>query len=163
MLLKDCQKGYPVFILNRNEITVCQGKIVDVSRPHFDNHNPSNTSMVIDVAIDMDGKQSSFVMPENANIAYTDNLIITSDRTDILREVQAICSRNEEELKQTKVREQTVAKCKSILEDWNPELKERRMTDERISKIEGVVSMLKQNYESSDAKMDKILKLLETK
>lgn len=136
MLLKDCQKGYPIFLLNRNEIVASQGKIVDVSRPHFDNRNPTSTSMVIDVTVEMDGKQTSFVMPESANVAYTDNLVISCDRTDIMREVEAICNRNEEELKQTAMREQTVKKCKSIIEEWNPTIRQQREAEERMSKME---------------------------
>lgn len=136
MLLKDCQKGYPIFILNRNEINACQGKIIDVSRPHFDNRNPTSTSMVIDVTVEIDGKQTSFVMPESANVAYTDSLVISCDRTDIMREVEVICSRNEEELKQTAVREKTVQKCKAIIEEWNPAIRQQREADERMSKME---------------------------
>lgn len=163
MLLKDCQKGYPIFILNRNDITATQGKIIDVSRPHFDNRNPSATAMVIDVTVDIDGKQISFVMPESSTIAYTDNLVISCDRADILHEVEAICSRNEEELKQTTVREQTVKKCHSIIEDWNPAVKQQRETDERITKIENTLDALQKNHIESDGKMDRILKLLESK
>lgn len=163
MLLKDCQKGYPIFILNRNEINACQGKIIDVSRPHFDNRNPTSTSMVIDVTVEIDGKQTSFVMPESASVAYTDTLVISCDRTDIMREVEAICSRNEEELKQTPVREKTVQRCKAIIEEWNPEIKNRRETEDRIGKIESALGILQKNYAESDGKMDRILKLLETK
>ena len=163
MLLKDCQKGYPIFILNRNEIAACQGKIIDVSRPHFDSRNPTSTGMVIDVTVEIDGKQTSFVMSENANIAYTDNLVISCDRTDIMREVELICSRNEEELKQTAVREKTVQKCKAIIEEWNPAVKQQRETDERISKIETALTELQKNHSDSDVKMDRILRLLESK
>lgn len=163
MLLKDCQKGYPIFILNRNDISATQGKIIDVSRPHFDNRNPSSTTMVIDVTVDIDGKQTSFVMPEGSTIAYTDNLVLSCDRADILHEVEAICSRNEEELKQTDLRKQTVSKCKSIIEDWNPAVKQQRETDERITKIENAIVALQKNHNASDGKMDRILKLLESK
>lgn len=163
MLLKDCQKGYPIFILNRNEIAACQGKIIDVSRPHFDSRNPSSTSMVIDVTVEIDGKQTSFVMSESSSIAYTDNLVLSCDRNDIMHEVEAICSRNEEELKQTPVREKTVQKCKAILEEWNPAVRQQRETDERISKIENALDQLQKNHTESDGKMDRILKLLESK
>lgn len=163
MLLKDCQKGYPIFILNRNDITATQGKIIDVSRPHFDNRNPSNTTMVIDVIVDIDGKQTSFVMSEGSSIAYTDTLVLSCDRADILHEVEAICSRNEEELKQTELRQQTVQKCKSIIEEWNPSVKQQRETDERITKIENALDALQKNHVESDGKMDRILRLLETK
>lgn len=163
MLLKDCQKGYPIFILNRNDITATQGKIIDVSRPHFDNRNPSNTTMVIDVTVEIDGKQTSFVMSEGSTIAYTDNLVLSCDRADILHEVEAICSRNEEELKQTSIREQTVKKCHAIIEDWNPAVKQQRETDERITKIENALVTLQKNHNASDGKMDRILKLLESK
>lgn len=163
MLLKDCQKGYPIFILNRGDIAACQGKIIDVSRPHFDNHNPSSTGMVIDVTVDIEGKQTSFVIPENASVAYTDNLVLSCDRTDIIREVEAICSRNEEELKQTGVRQQTVQKCKTIIEEWNPAFKQQRETDERITKIESALEALQKNHSESDGKMDRILRLLENK
>ena len=155
MLLKDCQKGYPIFILNRNEIAACQGKIIDVSRPHFDSRNPTNTGMVIDVTVEIDGKQTSFVMSENANIAYTDNLVISCDRTDIMREVEAICSRNEEELKQTAVREQTVQKCKAILEEWNPAIRQQREADERMTKMEKEMGQMRTDVN------DKFLKIMQ--
>lgn len=163
MLLKDCQKGYPIFILNRNDITAIQGKIIDVSRPHFDNRNPSTTTMVIDVTVEIDGKQTSFVMSESSSIAYTDNLVLSCDRSDILHEVEAICARNEEDLKQTPVREQTVKKCRSIIEDWNPAFKQQRETDERMTKIEGFVEDLRKSQKNTDSKMDKILQLLQSK
>lgn len=157
MLLKDCQKGYPIFLLNRNEIVASQGKIVDVSRPHFDTRNPTSTSMVIDVTVEMDGKQTSFVMPESANVAYTDNLMISCDRTDIMREVEAICNRNEEELKQTDMREQTVKKCKSIIEAWNPAIRQQREADERMSKMES--NMEKMRSDVND-KFERIMQKL---
>lgn len=163
MLLKDCQKGYPIYILDRNSIDASQGKIIDVSRPHFDNRNPSATAMVIDVTVDIDGKQTSFVMPENSSIAYTDNLVLSCDRSDIMHEVEAICSRNEEELKLTPVREQTVQKCKSIIEEWNPTVKQQRETDERISKIESALTLLQKNNTERDVKIDRIISLLEKK
>ena len=163
MLLKDCQKGYPIFILNRADITATQGKIIDVSRPHFDSRNPSNTTMVIDVTVDIDGKQTSFVMPESASIAYTDNLVLSCDRSDILHEVEAICSRNEEELKQTTLRQQTVQKCHTIIEEWNPAVKQQRETEERMTKIEGFVEDLRESQKNTDSKMDQILHLLQNK
>lgn len=157
MLLKDCQKGYPIFLLNRNEIVASQGKIVDVSRPHFDNRNPTSTSMVIDVTVEIDGKQTSFVMPESANVAYTDNLVISCDRTDIMREVEAICNRNEEELKQTAMREQTVKKCKSIIEAWNPTIRQQREAEERMSKME---SNMEQMRSDVNDKFERIMQKL---
>ena len=148
MLFKDCQKGYPVFLLDRNEITAIQGKIIDVSRPHFDNQNPTATQMVVDVTIEVDGKQlPPFVMSENAPIAYTDKLILSTDRDSILREVEALLARNEEELSMVDVRKQTVAKCKQIIEDWNPAVKQQRETDERMTKIEGYVDELRKSQE----------------
>ena len=157
MLLKDCQKGYPIFILNRNEITACQGKIIDVSRPHFDSRNPSSTSMVIDVTVEIDGKQTSFVMSESSSIAYTDNLVLSCDRNDIMHEVEAICSRNEEELKQTEVRRQTVQKCKTILEDWNPAIKQQRESEERMTKMEKAMGQLRSDVND---KFDRIMQKL---
>ena len=157
MLLKDTQKGYPIFILNRNEITACQGKIIDVSRPHFDSRNPSSTSMVIDVTVEIDGKQTSFVMPESSSVAYTDNLVLSCDRNDIMHEVEAICSRNEEELKQTDVRRQTVQKCKTILEEWNPAIKQQRESEERMTKMEKAMGQLRSDVND---KFDRIMQKL---
>ena len=164
MLFKDCQKGYPVFMLDRKEITAKQGKIVDVSRPHFDSHNPANTQMVVDVVIEIEGKQlPPFVIPETYGVAYTDSMIISTDRESIIKEVQVVLSRNEEELKLIPVREKTVKQCQSIIEEWNPAIKQQRETDERISKIETALTELQKNHSDSDVKMDKILRLLETR
>ena len=164
MQFKDCQKDYPVFILDRNELNAQQGKIIDVSRPHFDPRNPSATQMVIDVTFEVDGKQQPpFVMPENAPVAYTDKFIISTDRETIIREVQAILSRNEQELSMVDQRKETVSKCKHILEDFNPELRERRKTEDRITKIEGCIDDLRSALATSDSKTDQILRLLQNK
>lgn len=158
MLFKDLQKGYPVFLLDRTEITAKQGKIVDVSRPHFDNQNPTNTQMVVDVTIELDGKvQPVFVIPENSPVAYTDKLILSPDRDSILREVQAIMSRNEEELKLIPVREKTVKQCQSIIEEWNPAIRQQRETDERMTKMEEAVGKLRSDVND---KFDKIMQKL---
>ena len=164
MNFKDCQKGYPIYLLDRNDISVSQGKILDVSRPHFDANNPTGTQMVVDVLIELNGKQMpSFVIPENSGIAYTDKVILATDRDSIMREVEAILSRNQEELDMVPRRQETVEKCKAVIEEWNPEVKERRQANERMSNLESAVKGLKDYIKTNDQKMDKILSLLQGK
>ena len=68
MLFKDIKQNYPIYILDKQELTVSQGKVLSIGFPRMDvmskPANPINTQMVIDITIDNCGKSATYTIPE---------------------------------------------------------------------------------------------------
>lgn len=147
MQFKDIKSGYPVYFLDRESVEAYQGKVVSVAVPRYDaptfGQMQSPTSgMVVDVTIEANGSTKTYTMPEASETAYTGSLVISSDKTTLLREVEAIKSAREEELGKTDKYKEDLSKCESILESWNPTLAEKKEQNRRIEGIESEVRSL---------------------
>lgn len=94
MLFKDIKSGYPVYFLNRESITAYQGKVVSVSVPRYDMQvvNKSNAPLVVDITIDANGQTKTYTISENATITYAGNIVLSTERDGIIREVEAMKS-----------------------------------------------------------------------
>ena len=147
MQFRELKNGYPVFFLDRESVEAYQGKVVSVAVPRYDaptfGQMQSPTSgMVVDVTIEANGSTKTYTMPEASETAYAGSLVISSDKSTLLREVEAIKSAREEELGKMDRYKEDLSKCESILESWNPTLAERREQDRRIEGIESEVRNL---------------------
>ena len=127
MLFKDLKNGFPVYIYDRNSIEVMQGKVVTVSAPHIDKGNFNMTaSMVVDITIEHQGCPTTYTFKDNTETGYTGSLVITTDKSNIIREIEA-----------------AKEKYTAILADYNPAIKEKRAIDERFGKLENSMDELK--------------------
>lgn len=141
MLFKDLKNGFPVFIYNRETIEFIQARVVgDVQPPHIDNNfrsgQPLNTSLVVDVPIEMNGTSRVYTFKDNTEIGYTGNLVIATDRSQVLREVEAATIESEDHIKKTPFHEARLEKLKKLSADLNPAIKERQAIEDRFSAIE---------------------------
>jgi hypothetical protein len=147
MLFKDLKTGYQVYILHRGtDIKVGVGKVMAVSPPRFPQtqSNFQAMQMVVDVTIEENGESKTYTTPDSLSVTYAGNeLVIATEREGILKEIEAIKARNEEELLKVSIRKATVAECEKILAEWNPQFKEKRETEERFAKIETSMTDLK--------------------
>lgn len=147
MQFKELKNGYPVFFLDRESVEAYQGKVVSVAVPRYDaptfGQMQSPTSgMVVDVTIEANGSTKTYTMPEASEMAYAGSLVISSDKSALLREVEAIKSARLEELGKMDKYKEDLSKCESVLESWNPTLAEKREQDRRIEGIESEVRNL---------------------
>lgn len=142
MLFKDLKTGYPIFILDRNEIKVSQGKVVNVGLPHLDTHYGSTAEMVVDLTIENDGQTKTFSFKDGTEVGYINNLVISAGREGILREVEAIKVQAEQALSQVETNRQNLDKCTVILSDFNPAFKKEKETEERFQKLEQTIGGL---------------------
>lgn len=155
LLFKDLKQNYQVFLLNTQDMTFNQGKVVSVSFPHFDMNNQSigigsnSTNMVVDVTIELDGKTSTYVIPENISITRTGNgnLVIATEKEGIVREIEALKSSSEQVLASVDYHKGVIEKADSLLAEFNPILKERQATEQRFKQIEDNVGEMKQMLE----------------
>ena len=123
MFFKDIKQNYPVYILNKQDVSFSKGKVTSVSLPHMDNSNPMVIGKsVIDVAIEVDGKSATYTIPENLSIVYAGDIVLSTDRDGIMREVEAMKSSSEQAIK-------NVERHKMIVEKYVCRVHER---NERI-------------------------------
>lgn len=105
MLFKDTKQGYPVYLLDKEQVRATQGKVVSVSQPRVQApqvgvypQNPLTTSLVVDVTIEADGQTKTYTIPETSSLTYAGQLALSIDKECILREVQALKTASEEAL-----------------------------------------------------------------
>ena len=147
MLFKDLKVGYPVYILHKgNSLRVEIGKVAAISPSRFPQTqgNFQTMQMVVDITIEENGASKTYTTPDSLSVTYAGNeLVITTEREGILKEVESIKAQNEDELSKVNARRNTVSECETILAEWNPQFKERRETEERFTKIETSMTDLK--------------------
>lgn len=146
MLFKDLKAGYPVYFLDKNETKYYQGKVISVAVPRYDSSqigiSQQATSLVVDITIEANGATRTYTIPETSTLTYAANIVLSTDKDGIVREVEAMKSASEEALSQVEIHKQTVINCNQLLEDLNPAFAEKRAQDKRIEGIENEVKSL---------------------
>ena len=124
MLFKDLKQNYPVFILDKQNVKFTQGKVQSVSFPHIDNSSPMGMGKtVVDVVIEAEGKSATYAIPENNSVVYAGDMVLSTEKDGILKEVEAMKTSAEQILS-------SVEKQKEIIEQYkcdclNPHSKRR--------------------------------------
>lgn len=146
MLFKDLKAGYPVYFLDKNETKYYQGKVISVAVPRYDSSqigiSQQATSLVVDITIEANGATRTYTIPETSTLTYAANIVLSTDKDGIVREVEAMKSASEEALAKVEIHKQTVINCNQLLEDLNPAFAEKRAQDKRIEGIENEVKSL---------------------
>lgn len=145
MIFKDIKQNYPVYILDKQEVTLTQGKVTSVSFPHVDTNMPSynsvsNLQMVVDVTIEANGKAATYTIPESLSITYAGNLILSTDKQSLINEVEALKNGAEQVLASVEHNKTIVEKASALLSEMDPVYKEKQETEKRLTKMEGDVS-----------------------
>lgn len=151
MLFKELKQNYPVYILDKQAVSFTQGKVISVSLPRMNLSNgtmgmmptSSPTAMLVDVTIETDGRTATYSIPENLAVTYAGNIVLSTDREGISREIEAMRATAEQVLNSVDKQKEVLDKTKSLLAELNPAYKEKKETDERFNRIEGDVSEMK--------------------
>ena len=144
MLFKDIKQNFPVYILDKQNMSFTQGKVQSVSFPHIDNSSPMGMGKtVIDVAIEADGKSGTYAMPENLSVVYAGNIVLSTDRDGIMREVEAMKTSAEQILASVDKQKEIVEKSTALLTELNPEYRAKQQNEQRLSNLESSMKELK--------------------
>ena len=144
MLFRDLKQNYPVYILNKQELSLQQGKAVSISFPRLDlNPKSGKSEMVVDVCIELNGKTGTYTIPEGLSITYAGDLVISTDRNGLLNEIEAMRSISNQVLSSIEQHKKILSKTSELLEELNPEYKEKQETEKRFNTIEQSVNELK--------------------
>lgn len=147
-----------IYILDKSNIVVKTGKITSVSFPKME-YNPQTgqQQMMITFGIEVEGKSSTYAIPETLTVTYAGDLVIATEKTALLNEIEmmnnaAIQFLNSVDnlIEQNKgVKEKTSA----LLSELNPAFKEKQETEKRFNGIE-------QRFGKVEESMDEIKSML---
>lgn len=163
MLFKDIKQNYPVYVLDKQELTVTHGKAVDVGFPRIEmNPKTGKSEMVIDVVVEMNGKTTPFVIPENLSVSYAGNLVLSTTEQGLVGEVKSMQNMAEQyfaaESYQRKVKEVTPG----LLAKLDSTYREKQETEKRFGKIEGSISEMKDLMRGQQKMMEDFIKKFES-
>ena len=148
MTFKELKQGYPVYILDKEKLTVKQGKVVNTSFPRIDNQ-PTGRQMVVDITLEQNGKNAVYTMPEDAAVVYANNLVLSTEQHCLAVEVEKMKADAERVLATVETQKEIIAVADDLLAQLNPSFKEKKETEQRFEKIE--------------SRLDKLIQLMEHK
>jgi hypothetical protein len=154
MLFKNFTTGQPVYIFDRVNLTLTKAKVTNVTPSHLSNNpaqpnynpmpfnyqNPMNSNMVVDITIESEGSSKIYTFKDSTEIGYTDSLVISGERDLILKEVGDMKNQSEDALKQVDLHKERIEKCTNIIAEFSPEVKEKKLMEDRFHSIETTVS-----------------------
>lgn len=161
MLFKDMKQNYPVFILNKEEMTVVEGKVKTVSFPRMDT-NRGITQMVVDVEIEADGKTATYAIPENLSVTYAGNLVLSTDGEGLLREIEARQAAAEQILASVDKQQTIIERAKALRAEYNPVFKEKQETEKKFKEIDKSISEMKDLMKAQQEMMANFIKKFES-
>lgn len=150
MLFKDIKQNYSVYIFDKQKVECVQGKVLSVSLPRM--QMPSSmtsinqmgtTPMVVDITVETNGRTATYTIPENLSVTYAGNLILSTEREGVVREIEAMKNTAEQVLNSVERQKEIKEKATELLVELNPVYKEKKDTEERFNKIENSVSEMK--------------------
>ena len=148
LLFKDIKQNYPIYILDKQGVKFSHGKVTAVSFPRVNQtpmttFNTANMPMVVDVTVDVDGKVATYTIPENLSVTYAGNLVLSTEKEGLIKEVEAMKTAAEQVLNSVEHQKEIVEKSSELLTELNPIFKEKQDTEKRFNKIENDVSEMK--------------------
>lgn len=134
ILFKDLKQGHTVHFFNRKTAKYEHGIIAsDPSLPHYQAGQPT---MIVDVAITAGQDTKTYSIPETLSTTYYGDTCISTDMPSILREIDQLGSQAETALAAVPTWEKIKQECSTLREQLNPELKEKKLLDQRMEKLE---------------------------
>lgn len=132
MQFREIKAGGLLYIYNRQKIELSTSKAISVSAPRLDKSNGVAT-MVVDIAID----GVTYTFKDTSEVGYTSNLVISSDRSKILQEVESQKEDAENLLSKVEITKQDLPRIEKVLDLLNPSAKEKKEIEERFARLEG--------------------------
>lgn len=143
MTFKEIQKNHPVYILDKAKVEVRQGKVLEVA-PHLSTTGmttvSSGTQPMRDVTIEVDGKPSAYIIPEQLSVTFAGDLVISTSKEGLSPEVERMKNEAEAVLASVDRMKEVKEKSEELLATLNPAVKEKQETEKRFKAIEGDIS-----------------------
>lgn len=163
MLFKDIKQNYPVYILDKQEFCIIQGKATAVSFPRIEmNQKTGRSEMVVDITVEANGKTATYAIPENLSVTYAGNIVLSTDKQGLTGEVEAMVASADQVIASVTHAQKIKDKAPTILADLNPVYREKQETEQRFGKIEGSISEMKGLMQSQQKMLEDFIKKFES-
>ena len=163
MLFKDIKQNYPVYILDKQEFCIIQGKATAVSFPRIEmNQKTGRSEMVIDVTVEANGKTATYAIPENLSVTYAGNIVLSTDKQGLTGEVEAMVASADQVIASVAHAQKIKDNAPTILAELNPVYREKQETEQRFGKIEGSISEMKELMQSQQKMLEGFIKKFES-
>ena len=145
MTFKDIKENNVVYILDKNNLQVIKAKVKNSPIPKIDMNKPnlglSNSSLVVDLDLEINGKVTQYTIPESLEVTYTSTgLVLATESSKLIPEVESMAKEAKETLAKEDYFKRVLEKSSSLLAELNPQLKERQETDRRLNLLEDKLS-----------------------
>ena len=145
MTFKDIKENNVVYILDKNNLQVIKAKVKNSPIPKIDMNKPnlglSNSSLVVDLDLEINGKVTQYTIPESLEVTYTSTgLVLATESSKLIPEVEAMAKEAKDTIDKEAYFKKVLEKSSSLLAELNPQLKERQETDRRLNLLEDKLS-----------------------
>lgn len=141
---KDIKQNNPVYILDKGQLEIKQGKVT-ATAPHIDNtyNTMAAGQMMRDVTIETEGKQTTYTIPENLIVTFAGDIVLATDQQGLAAEVERMKTEAETALAAVDRHKAVIEKSGELLAKLNPQIRERQETEKRFKSIEGDINGIK--------------------
>lgn len=139
MFFKDLQKNTPFFVVenNANTFKVHAATLLNVSQPRFENNLQQFSSKVIDLNVSFNNQTLTYTVNENAeNTVFAPNgTILIIDQQHLVAQLKSLKLTCENTIKEGEIAKAKVNQIEKSLEEFDITFKEKKETDEKISRL----------------------------
>lgn len=140
MLFKDVKQGYPLYIFDRNNVSIKTGSVTAVTFPHIS--TKPNGGMVVDVTVTIDGATQQYEIRDTSECAYVGTTMLSPNIESVLNEVRLLRAQSEEAIKSVDRHKENISKCTTLLTEFDPVYKEKQANEQRLTNIENSIEKL---------------------
>lgn len=149
-MFQSLTQGATISVLYRNTPRVADGKILSVNT-HLPQFNPQQpmammNGPVTDITVQVGNDTIPFVgLPASGVVAnFPDKgLFIATDRTAVLREIEAMSSASKQVLESVPAHQKMVQDCEALLVELNPDRKKEAQQTQEMNAMRGEIAELK--------------------
>lgn len=151
-MFRDLKKGFQIYTLDTSDIPVFRmGNVVNVSEPRFQQPQVGQYQQlqdrVIDLTVEINGSSMTYVVPENRDVAMSNNITLACSVDPIMNQLNATRRTSSDILDSIDRHKRTVEACDSILEEINPAFKQTRDQDRKIRNLEEKVDKMGSSFD----------------
>lgn len=149
-MFQSLTQGATISVLYRNTPRVADGKILSVNT-HLPQFNPQQpmammSGPVTDITVQVGSDTIPFAgLPANGMVAnFPDKgLFISTDRTAILREIEAMAAASKQVLESVPAHQKMVQDCEALLVELNPDRRKEAQQTQEMNAMRGEIAELK--------------------
>lgn len=136
-----------LYVLEKTNMPILKmANVINVSAPvqKFNAYNPLNPETSIDINVKFEDGTSMDIkqLPSNLSVANFGNTIVAETKELMASEVETMLRNSKGIIESVPYHEKVIDACESMLVKLNPDIAEKKQTEERLNKIEDMLAKL---------------------